>query len=105
MFSRNAQLSPNSMLTFCEQVALQSTLTAGDRLLTLLNLGTQAHFRVIASYDCTEIETYVDELPLDLKNWLPGRAFAAYVRQSLVSTHHLLCHVPPLAGLLGSSAQ
>ncbi|KAG9206378.1 hypothetical protein G6514_003209 [Epicoccum nigrum] len=41
----------------------------GDRLLTLLNLGTQAHFRVIASYDCAEIETYVDEIPLDLKNW------------------------------------
>lgn len=69
MFSRTAQLPPNGMLTFRKQVALQSTLTAGDRLLTLLNLGTQAHFRVIASYDCNEIETYVDELPLDLKNW------------------------------------
>ncbi|KAF3045247.1 hypothetical protein E8E12_011023 [Didymella heteroderae] len=51
------------------QVALDLAMTAGDRLLTLLNLGTQAHFRIIACYDCAEIETYVDEIPLDLKNW------------------------------------
>jgi signal transduction histidine kinase len=44
-------------------------LTAGDRLLTLLNLGSQAHFRCVASYDLAEVEAYVDEIPLDLKNW------------------------------------
>jgi signal transduction histidine kinase/DNA-binding response OmpR family regulator len=49
--------------------ALEAALTVGDRLLTLLNLGVQAHFRVIACYDLVEVETYVDEIPLDLKNW------------------------------------
>ena len=49
--------------------ALESALTAGDRLLTLLNLGVQAHFRIIACYDLSEVEAYVDDIPIDLKNW------------------------------------
>ncbi|KAJ4334056.1 Chk1 protein kinase [Ascochyta clinopodiicola] len=49
--------------------ALDLALTAGDRLLTLLNFGVQAQFRVIACYDLAEIEAYVEDIPLDLKSW------------------------------------
>lgn len=43
--------------------ALQSTLTAGDRILTLLNLGIQAHFRVMASFDVVDLEAWIEETP------------------------------------------
>jgi predicted ATPase len=64
--------------------ALESTLTAGDRILTLLNLGIQAHFRVQASYDVAELESWIEETPLDMKNWsrdLRGGVFLMAARQ------------------------
>ncbi|KAH4006879.1 hypothetical protein HBI56_033610 [Parastagonospora nodorum] len=51
------------------EAALEVTLSAGDRILTLLNLGVQAHFRVMASQDVTEVEASIEETPLDTKNW------------------------------------
>ena len=65
-------------------VALQASLTAGDRILTLLNLGVQAHFRIMASYDIAELEAWIDETPLDMKNWhqdLRGGVFLMACRQ------------------------
>ncbi|CAO2654203.1 Nn.00g109360.m01.CDS01 [Neocucurbitaria sp. VM-36] len=64
--------------------ALQASLTAGDRILTLLNLGVQAHFRVMASYDVAELEAWIEETPLDMKNWhrdLRGGVFLMACRQ------------------------
>ncbi|KAF2123396.1 two-component sensor protein histidine protein kinase-like protein [Dothidotthia symphoricarpi CBS 119687] len=49
--------------------ALQSTVTAGDRVLTLINLGVQALFRIMASYDVAGLESWIEETPLDTKNW------------------------------------
>ncbi len=49
--------------------ALQLSLSAGDRLLTLLNLGVQAHFRAMACYDLTELEAWIEDTPLDMRNW------------------------------------
>ena len=68
MFSDSAS---NTLKTTTNKstVALEAALIAGDRLLTLLNLGSQAHFRCIASVDLADIEAYVDDTPLDLKNW------------------------------------
>jgi hypothetical protein len=51
------------------EVALESTLSAGDRILTLLNLGAQAHLRVMASHDVADVEAFIEETPLDVKNW------------------------------------
>jgi hypothetical protein len=64
--------------------ALQATLTAGDRILTLLNLGVQAHFRVMASHDVAELEAWIEETPLDMRNWqkdLRGGVFLMAARQ------------------------
>jgi hypothetical protein len=64
--------------------ALDATLTAGDRILTLLNLGCQAHFRIMASYDVAELEAWIEDTPVDMKNWhrdLRGGAFLMAARQ------------------------
>ncbi|KAG9186027.1 hypothetical protein G6011_02583 [Alternaria panax] len=64
--------------------ALQASLTAGDRILTLLNLGVQAHLRVMASYDVAELEAWIEETPLDMRNWqkdLRGGVFLMAARQ------------------------
>ncbi|KAF1848518.1 uncharacterized protein K460DRAFT_403798 [Cucurbitaria berberidis CBS 394.84] len=66
------------------EVALHASLTAGDRILTLLNLGVQAHFRVMASYDVAELEAWIEETTLDLTNWqqdLRGGVFLIACRQ------------------------
>lgn len=64
--------------------ALQASLTAGDRILTLLNLGVQAHFRVMASHDAAELEAWIEETPLDMRNWqkdMRGGVFLMAARQ------------------------
>jgi signal transduction histidine kinase len=66
------------------ETALQASLTAGDRILTLLNLGAQAHFRVMASHDVAELEAWIEETPLDMRNWqkdLRGGIFLMAARQ------------------------
>ncbi|KAI4914817.1 hypothetical protein J4E90_004851 [Alternaria incomplexa] len=66
------------------EAALQASLTAGDRILTLLNLGVQAHFRVMASYDVAELEAWIEETPLDMRNWqkdMRGGVFLMAARQ------------------------
>ncbi|OAL01373.1 hypothetical protein IQ06DRAFT_335685 [Phaeosphaeriaceae sp. SRC1lsM3a] len=65
--------------------ALEASLTAGDRILTLLNLGVQAHFRVMASHDMAEVEASIEDMPLDIKNWqrdLRGGVFLMGCRQA-----------------------
>lgn len=64
--------------------ALQATLTAGDRILALLNVGIQAHFKMLASHDVTELEAWIEETPLDMKHWrkdLRGGVFLMASRQ------------------------
>lgn len=64
--------------------ALQSSLTAGDRMLTLLNLGIQAHMRVFAGYDMMDLEAWIEETPVDMWNWqrdLRGGVFLMACRQ------------------------
>ncbi|KAF2853952.1 two-component sensor protein histidine protein kinase-like protein [Plenodomus tracheiphilus IPT5] len=64
--------------------ALQSSLTAGDRILTLLNLGIQAHVRVYAGFDVAELEAWIEETPLDMRNWqrdIRGGVFLMACRQ------------------------
>jgi hypothetical protein len=66
------------------EAALESTLSAGDRILTLLNLGVQAHLRVMASHDVADIEASIEDTPMDIKNWhrdLRGGVFLMGSRQ------------------------
>jgi len=64
--------------------AFQSSVTAGDRILSLLNLGLQAHIRVFAGHDVVELEAWIEEPPLDLRNWqqnMRGGVFLMACRQ------------------------
>jgi hypothetical protein len=66
------------------ELAREASLSAGDRTLTLLNLGVQAHFRVSASHDVAELEAWIEEMPLDMNNWhldLRGGVFLVASRQ------------------------
>ena len=49
--------------------AMDASLIAGDRILSLLNLGVVAHFRVMACHDAAEVEAWIDETPLEFKDW------------------------------------
>ncbi|KAF2195293.1 hypothetical protein K469DRAFT_545787 [Zopfia rhizophila CBS 207.26] len=64
--------------------AMEASVVAGDRILSLLNLGVVAHFRQMASYDVAELEAWIDEAPLEFKNWqqdLRGGVFLIGARQ------------------------
>lgn len=49
--------------------ANQETVLAGDRILSLLNLGVVALFRLWSSHDLYDIEVFIDEAPFEFKNW------------------------------------
>lgn len=62
----------------------QATVVAGDRIMTLLNIGVSAAFRLWSSYDVSEVENFVLEAPFEHKNWqydLRGGVFLISVRQ------------------------
>ncbi|KAF2807838.1 uncharacterized protein BDZ99DRAFT_572730 [Mytilinidion resinicola] len=64
--------------------AMEASLVAGDRILSLLNLGVVAAFRLWSSYDLAELEAWIEEAPMEFKNWqedLRGGVFLISVRQ------------------------
>lgn len=64
--------------------AMDAGMIAGDRILSLLNLGVVAHFRQIASHDVAELEAWIEEAPLEFKDWqrdLRGGVFMMGARQ------------------------
>ncbi|KAF2477826.1 uncharacterized protein BDR25DRAFT_338561 [Lindgomyces ingoldianus] len=64
--------------------AMEASVMAGDRILSLLNLGVVAHFKQMASHDLAELEAWIDEAPLEFRNWqrdLRGGVFLIGVRQ------------------------
>ncbi|KAL5120883.1 Chk1 protein kinase [Pleosporales sp. CAS-2024a] len=66
------------------EVGLEATISAGDRILTVLNLGVQAHFRVMASHDVAEVEASIEDMPVDVKQWqseMRGGTFLMASRQ------------------------
>ncbi|KAF2720977.1 hypothetical protein K431DRAFT_225201 [Polychaeton citri CBS 116435] len=66
------------------QKALESSASAGDKILHLLNLGMLAAFRLWASEDLQEIEAYIQNVGEELPEWshdLRGGAFLVSVRQ------------------------
>jgi serine/threonine protein kinase/GAF domain-containing protein len=49
--------------------AVEASLTAGDRIMSLLNVGVQALYKTMASFDVAELEAWIEETPLDMRNW------------------------------------
>lgn len=65
--------------------AMDATIYAGDRILSLLNLGVVAHFRLMAAHDAAEVEAWIEESPLEFKNWsrdLRGGVFLVAFKQA-----------------------
>ncbi|KAF1979878.1 putative histidine kinase HHK1p [Bimuria novae-zelandiae CBS 107.79] len=65
--------------------AMDASMLAGDKILSLLNLGVVAHCRLMAAHDAAEVEAWIDEEPLEFKNWsedLRGGVFLVSARQS-----------------------
>ncbi|OAG03584.1 putative histidine kinase HHK1p [Paraphaeosphaeria sporulosa] len=65
--------------------AMDASIFAGDRILSLLNLGVVAHFRLMASHDAAEVEAWIEEAPLEFKNWqqdLRGGVYLISFRQA-----------------------
>lgn len=76
--------APIRLLVPSLESACEVTLSVGDRILILLNLGVQAHFRVMASHDVAEVEASIEDTPVDVKNWhhdLRGGVFLMGSRQ------------------------
>lgn len=66
--------------------AMDASIYAGDRILSLLNLGIIAHFRLMAAHDMAEVEAWIEEAPLEFKNWtqdLRGGVFLVSFRQAV----------------------
>jgi signal transduction histidine kinase len=76
--------APLSALLPDIEVAMEATVSAGDRILSLLNLGVAAYFRLMAHQDVAEVEAWIEEAPLEFKNWhhdLRGGVFLIGCRQ------------------------
>lgn len=49
--------------------AMEACINAGDRIMTLLNLGIVALHRLMASHDVAEVEAWIEEAPIEFSNW------------------------------------
>jgi hypothetical protein len=64
--------------------AWEASLLAGDKILSLMNLGVSAAFRLWSAFDLAEVETFTYEAPMEFSNWqenLRGGVFLVAVRQ------------------------
>jgi GAF domain-containing protein len=65
-------------------IAMEAGILAGDRILTLLNLGVVALSKQMASHDVSELEAWIEEASADFQNWqhdLRGGVFLIGARQ------------------------
>lgn len=66
------------------QKAMDATILAGDRILSMVNIGIAGAFRIWTSDDMADIETYCHEAPAEFDNWqqdLRGGVMLISVRQ------------------------
>ena len=65
--------------------AMEATVSAGDRILSLLNLGVTAAFRLWCSHDLVEVESFITDVPEETfgkwQNDLRGGVFLVSIRQ------------------------
>jgi tetratricopeptide (TPR) repeat protein len=64
--------------------AQDASLLAGDRILSLLNLGITAAFKLWSSHDLTEVEAWCHDAPAEFSGWeqdFRGGVFLVSVRQ------------------------
>ena len=62
----------------------EASLAAGDKILSLLNLGVSAMLRLWCSFDLAEVEVLCTETPMEFSNWqedIRGGTFLVSVRQ------------------------
>jgi GAF domain-containing protein len=65
-------------------LAMEAGTLAGDRILTLLNLGVVALSKQMASHDVSELEVWIEEASAEFQNWqhdLRGGVFLIGARQ------------------------
>ncbi|KAF2711786.1 hypothetical protein K504DRAFT_465522 [Pleomassaria siparia CBS 279.74] len=68
LFIGHLEASINDLIPGLSE-AMESSIIAGDRILSLLNTGVVAHFKQMASHDVAELEAWIEETPLEYKNW------------------------------------
>ncbi|CAI6335070.1 unnamed protein product [Periconia digitata] len=75
---------PLSDAIFDLNSGLINSSTAGDRILSLMNFGLTAHMQLMASTDVADVELWIEEAPVEFKNWardLRGGMFLTSSRQ------------------------
>lgn len=83
LFLGHLETHVNEQLPVLHQ-AMDATILAGDRILSMLNIGISAAFRIWTSNDLAEIETFTHEAPAEFDNWqddLRGGVMLTSVRQ------------------------
>ncbi|KAF2147305.1 uncharacterized protein K452DRAFT_293751 [Aplosporella prunicola CBS 121167] len=64
--------------------AMNATIISADRIVSLLNIGIVAVFKLWSSHNLTEVETFIQETPPEFKQWqedLRGGVFLISTRQ------------------------
>ncbi|KAI9678382.1 MAG: hypothetical protein M1822_008028 [Bathelium mastoideum] len=64
--------------------ALERIVNAGDRILSLFNLGVSAYLKLASSHDLADVEAYCSYCPDDFKDWqkdMRGGAFLTSIKQ------------------------
>lgn len=83
LFMGHLQTSMADQLPVLE-AAQDASVLAGDRILSLLNLGITAAYKLWASTDLTEVESFCTDAPVDFSGWhqdLRGGVFLLTIRQ------------------------
>ncbi|ORY07537.1 hypothetical protein BCR34DRAFT_570582 [Clohesyomyces aquaticus] len=83
LFLGHMETHVNDQMSYLSE-AMEASLVAGDRILSLLNLGIVAHFKQMASHDLAELEAWIEEAPLEFRDWhrdLRGGVFLIAVKQ------------------------
>ncbi|KAB2575560.1 Sensor protein GacS [Lasiodiplodia theobromae] len=66
--------------------AMSATIISADRILSLLNMGINACFKIWSNFPITEVEAWINEAPAEFTNWqedLRGGVFLISARQYL----------------------
>ncbi|KAL9096518.1 MAG: hypothetical protein Q9165_001515 [Trypethelium subeluteriae] len=64
--------------------AMEKTVNAGDRILTLQNVGISANLKLVCSHDLADVEAYCNYCPDEFRDWqkdMRGGAFLTAIRQ------------------------
>jgi hypothetical protein len=83
LFMGHLQGPLRGQITVLER-AQDASILAGDRILSLLNLGITAAFKLWSSHDLSEVESFCHDAPVEFPGWeqdLRGGVFLIAVKQ------------------------